>query len=150
MSMNAPIEALEPLVGQWRMVPEFEGMPPLENGASVRFEWLSGRRFLIERWEVAAPEAPDGIAIIGADPEREGAYLQHYFDSRGVARVYHMTLMAGVWELWRGTPDFSPLDFAQHYRGTFSADGTTIAGAWEIQRPGTPWQLDFRLTYTRA
>ena len=36
--------------------------------------------------EVAVPEAPDGIAIIGADSEHEGRFLEHYFDSRGVAR----------------------------------------------------------------
>jgi len=31
-----------------------------------------GERFLVERWEVPVPEAPDGIAIIGADPEDYG------------------------------------------------------------------------------
>jgi hypothetical protein len=43
-----------------------------------QFEWLPGERFLIQRWEVPVPEAPDGIAIIGSDPKREGNYLQHY------------------------------------------------------------------------
>lgn len=43
----------------------------------------SGRRFLIQRWEVDHPEAPDGIAIIGFDPDK-GGLRQHYFDSRGV------------------------------------------------------------------
>ena len=58
--------------------------------------------------------------------------LQHYFDSRGVARVYKMSVEEGVWKLWRDEPDFSPLDFSQRFTGTFSADGTTIAGRWEI------------------
>ena len=51
-----------------------------------------GRRFLIQRWEVEHPDAPDGIAIIGLDADH-GGLLQHYFHSRGVARVYEMTLV---------------------------------------------------------
>jgi hypothetical protein len=68
------LDALEPLVGNWSMVPTFEGMPPADTGAPVSFEWLSGRHFLIERWEVPVPEAPDGIAIIGADPDTRSAH----------------------------------------------------------------------------
>jgi hypothetical protein len=149
MAGEGSLAALEPLVGEWRMVPEFEGVPPDAAGAPVSFEWLSGKRFLIQRWEVPVPEAPDGIAIIGADPEREGGYLQYYFDSRGVARVYRMSLEDGVWRLWRDRPDFSPLDFSQRFTGTFGDDGETIAGAWEICHDGRTWELDFRLTYTK-
>jgi hypothetical protein len=141
--------ALEPFVGEWRMEVSFEVNAPAGADARVRFEWLPGERFLIQRWEIPVPEAPDGIAIIGADPEREGGYLQHYFDSRGVARVYKMSFADGVWTLWREAPDFSPLDFAQRYTGTFSDDGKTIAGAWEIRHDGETWEHDFDLTYTK-
>ena len=136
--------------GEWKLVASFKGMPPTDAGARVSFEWLPGQRFLVERWEVPIPEAPDGIAIIGADPEREGHYLQHYFDSRGVARVYKMSFGDGVWTLRREEPDFSPLDFRQRYTGAFSEDGTTIAGSWEICHDGTTWEHDFDLTYIRA
>ena len=101
------LEALEPFVGEWRLVAVFKVLPPADIGARVTFEWLPGKRFLIQRWEVPIPEAPDGIAIIGADPESAGNYLQHYFDSRGVARVYKMSFADGVWKLWRDEPDFS-------------------------------------------
>jgi hypothetical protein len=147
---DGSLAALEPLVGEWRMVVAFGGAPPVDAGARVSFEWLPGERFLIQRWEVPIPEAPDGIAIIGTDPAREGGYLQHYFDARGVARVYKMSFADGVWKLWREEPDFSPLDFAQRYTGTFSEDGTTIAGAWEIRHGGQDWAHDFDLTYIRA
>ena len=49
----------------------------------------------------------------------------------GVARLYAMTLDAGTWTLLRESPDFSPLDFAQRFTGTFSDDGDTIRGTWE-------------------
>ena len=144
-----PLEALKPLLGEWSLAAEFEGLPPMSDGASVSFEWLPGGMFLIERWEIPVQEAPDGIEIIGADPGSEGNYLHHYFDSRGVARVYKMSLEGGVWKLWRDAPDFSPLDFSQRYTGTFGDDGTSIAGAWEIKH-GEAWEHDFGLTYTKT
>ena len=149
-SSGDSLEALKPLVGAWRLVATFKDMPPADIGARVTFEWLPGERFLIQRWEIPIPEAPDGIAIIGPDPEHEGNYLQHYFDSRGIARVYKMSFENGVWTLWRDEADFSPLDFSQRYTGTFSADGKTITGVWEICHDGTTWEHDFDLSYTKA
>ena len=123
---NAEIDRLCVFVGEWDMVAEFKDLPPAGGGGRVVFEWMPVRRFLIQRWEVPVPEAPDGIAIIGADPESDRDFLQHYFDSRGVARVYKMTVSDRGWKLWRETPDFSPLEFAQRYAGTFGDDGSVI------------------------
>jgi hypothetical protein len=63
---NAAIDRLAVFVGEWGMAVEFKDLPPADIGARVVFEWMAGRRFLIQRWEVPVPEAPDGIAIIGA------------------------------------------------------------------------------------
>jgi Protein of unknown function (DUF1579) len=142
------MEALQPLVGEWNLEPKFSFPVPDDATGRVVFEWMSGGRFLVERWEVSIPEAPDGIAIIGPDESGEG-YLQHYFDSRGVARVYRMGFVGGLWTLSRTEPDFSPLDFSQRYEGRVSDDGTTIEGAWEICEDGENWKKDFDLTYRR-
>lgn len=140
------IELLEPLVGEWAMEAAFPDAP---EGRTV-FDWLAGRTFLVQRWEVPHPQAPDGIAIIGRDPEQEG-YLQHYFDSRGVARLYRMSFEDRVWRLWRTTPDFSPLDFSQRFTGRLSDDGNTIEGSWESSPDdGASWEHDFGLTYRRV
>ena len=146
--MDEPRRRLERLIGKWTMHVAFPGAPPVAGGRVV-FEWMTGEQFLIERWEVPVPEAPDGLAIIGFD-EGRGTFLQHYFDSRGIARVYAMSLEDGVWTLWRDAPDFSPLEFAQRYTGTFSDDGTTIVGRWEIAHDGSTWEHDFDLTYVRV
>jgi hypothetical protein len=83
-------------------------------------------------------------------PTADG-YLQHYFDSRGVARLYRMTLTDRTWTLLRTEPDFSPLDFSQRYVGTISADGDRIEGRWETSYDqGQSWEVDFPLSYTRA
>lgn len=145
---------LEPLIGEWRMEAVFPSTSPIDTSeaqgaARTVFEWLPERQFVVQRWEVPHPAAPDGIAIIGFDRNR-GNYLQHYFDSRGVARLYEMSFADGVWRLWRTTADFSPLDFSQRYTGTFSDDGNTIRGSWESSNNGTTWEHDFELIYTRT
>ena len=111
-----------------------------------RFTWYSGMQ---QRSEVDHPAAPDGICIIG--PTDAGGFTQHYFDSRGIARVYEMSFADGVWELLRVKPDFTPLSFSQRYVGRFSEDGNRIAGQWESSHDrGTNWELDFHLNYWRV
>jgi hypothetical protein len=150
MTTRSPaLAALDLFVGEWSMTARFEHMPTPDADARVVFDWLPGEQFLVERWAVPIPEAPDGIAIIGLDPAREGRYLQHYFDSRGVARVYKMTLADNIWRLWRDDADFSPLDFRQRYTGTVGDDRQTITGSWEICHDGRTWELDFDLSYTK-
>jgi hypothetical protein len=143
-----PVERLDAFVGEWSMEAAFPLAPPTDARGRTVFEWMPGKRFLIQRWEVPLPEAPDGIAIIGFDQGR-GTYLQHYFDSRGVARLYEMSFGDGVWKLWRNSEDFSPLNFSQRFTGTFSDDGKTIDGRWEISDDGSTWEHDFDLTYTK-
>ncbi len=78
-------------------------------------------------------------------------YLQHYFDSRGVVRLYRMSLEHRVWTLYRTEPDFTPLEFAQRFVGTISADGNRIEGPWETSYDdGQTWERDFLLSYTRV
>jgi hypothetical protein len=122
--------------------------PPTDVRGRTVFEWMAGERFVVQRWEVPHPEAPDGIAIIGADSP--SPYLQHYFDSRGVARVYQMSFSDGEWKLWRESADFSPLDFSQRFAAKFSEDRATIAGHWEKSVDGSTWEHDFNLLYTKV
>ena len=144
MSENA-MERFGWLIGEWSIEAGFPDAP----AGRVTFEWMPGERFIVERWEVPVPEAPDGLAILGFD-EGTGAYMQHYFDSRGVARIYKMSFEDRIWKLWRDTEDFSPLDFLQCYVGTLSEDGRTVTGAWEICHDGATWEKDFDLGYVKS
>jgi hypothetical protein len=120
------------------------GSPWPGGEGRVSFGWLDGGKFLVQRWTVEVPEAPNGIAIIGVGDE-PGRLRQHYFDSRGVHRVYEMSLIDRVWKLWRDAPD----PFPQRYVGTFSDDGKTITGRWEKAEDGSHWEPDFDLTHRR-
>ncbi len=142
------VERLEVLIGEWSMEVRLPGVPPGDVGARLSFEWMPGRQFVVQRWQVPVPEAPDGLAILGFNEPRD-TFLQHYFDSRGVARVYEMSFGDGEWKLWRDAEDFSALDFSQRYTGKFTDDGQTIEGAWEIAHDRTTWEHDFDLTYRK-
>ena len=51
-----------------------------------------------------------------------------------------MSIGNGEWKLWReGEP------FSQRFTGTFSDDGNTITGRWEIAEDGTNYTTDFDL-----
>jgi hypothetical protein len=145
------LDRLDVLTGEWEMQAAFDagyfgpGSPAVTRGGGrTTFEWLEGRFYLIQRFVVEEPAAPSGIAIIGPgrDPE---AFEQHYYDSRGVARVYQMSLDGGVWKLWREAPGFW-----QRYTGVLSDDGNRITGAWEGSPDGREWKHDFGLTYVKA
>jgi hypothetical protein len=144
---KATMARLEPFIGEWTLEAVFaQGRPPGDTARCV-FEWILDGQFVLQRATVPHPDAPDGFSVIGVDAET-GAYTQHYFDSRGVARLYSMTFDDGVWKLLRESPDFTPLDFLQRFTGTFEGDDV-VRGAWEICRDGSTWELDFDLIYTR-
>lgn len=142
------IERLEPLVGVWQMEVSFAGGRPMA-GARTTFEWLPGKLLLVQRWEIPLPEAPDGIAIYGFDESR-GTVLQHYFDTRGVVRVYEMSFESRCWRLERSMQDFSPLHFSQRFTGAMSDDGMTIDGTWEIAHDHSTYEKDFDITYRKV
>jgi len=150
-TLTPTVAELAPLIGTWRMdavFPDGRQGPPEDTRARTVFEYGPESQFVIQRWEVPHPAAPDGIAIIIADRERN-ALLQHYFDSRGTARLYAMTFDGRTWTLQRTKADFSPLDFHQRFVGTISDDGATIDAQWQSSADGQQWTRDFGLTYTR-
>jgi hypothetical protein len=142
------LERLDVLVGEWRLdAPAFPLPPELAGDARSTFEWALGGAFLLQRSSVPVAEAPDGLSIVGLDAN--GRYTKHYFDSRGIARIYAMTFDGRRWTLERGALDFTPLDFHQRWDASVRDDGTAIEGRWESSPDGRAWQLDFELTYLR-
>jgi hypothetical protein len=147
------LEGLDALVGEWTMEAGPPDGPKWPGEGRISFEWLDdGRSWLVQCWSVDLPEAPDGIAVIGfkdapASGEKEassGELVQHYFDTRGVHRVYEMSLEGNTWKLWReGEP------FDQRMTAEISEDGRTISGRWERVEDGE-WIVDFDLTYTKV
>lgn len=138
------LRRLEPLVGEWTLEATPPGGPPWPGGGRVIFEWHASGAHLVQRGTVELPEAPDNVSIIGCDGAT-GTYIQLYTDERGVCRIYEMSIGDGDWKLWReGAP------FAQRFTATFSEDGNTITGRWEIAEDSVNYRIDFDLVYRRV
>jgi hypothetical protein len=145
---NEALKRLQIFIGEWRV--GLEGSTPTQENGGVRsvFEWTLDGQFLLQRTEIPDPRFPNSLAIVGFDAATN-RYTQHYFDSRGIARLYVMDFREGVWSLLRDKPDFTPLDFKQRFTGSFSRDGSAIFGTWEMDK-GSGWTKDFDLTYARV
>ncbi len=139
------LERLEAFVGEWREQVEVSGVP----AGRMTFAWDLERRFLLQRSEIDDPAFPDSLCVIAVDADGVG-YTQHYFDARGVVRVYAMGFGNGTWTLVRDAPDFTPLSFSQRFIGTFTENARTIDGAWETSSDGAHWTHDFNVTYTKV
>jgi hypothetical protein len=137
------IESLGVLTGEWELVVDLRGAEGVRG--HVLFETMGD--VLLQRTTLPIPDAPDSCCVVV--PASDGGYVQHYFDSRGVARLYAMTFDGRTWTLERSTPDFSPLDIQQRFVGSISETGTTIDGQWQSSADGRTWTRDFGLTYRK-
>ena len=134
------LEAFDALVGTWDTAathPMVEGVVP----GQITFEWLEGRKFLIQRSRNEHELFPDAITVIGA-PEDGDGLVQEYFDSRGVRRTYGVSLEDGVLRLWRDDPAF-----AQRYEATLAPDA--FDGVWQVAETPGDWRDDLRVSYHR-
>ena len=142
---NPELQRLDAFVGGWEIAMDVPGQPGERARAETSFEWLEGGRFLIQR-STADDPFPDGISVIGWDEERGGCLI-HYFDSRGVKRLYDLSFDGTELKMSR---DVEEGDFAQRFTGRLSEDRATMDARWERSDDGVNWELDFELTYTKT
>ncbi|MFL5322586.1 MAG: hypothetical protein ACJ790_23195 [Myxococcaceae bacterium] len=126
--------------------------PGLVVHGTSNIEWLEGERFLIQSSTTDHPEFPGSTSIIGfTDRDRaEGApepsqLTMHYFDSRGVFRVFEVSIDETAWKFSRIAPGFS-----QRFTGTFADGGDTIVGVSQLCQDDVNWVNDLRINYRRA
>ena len=145
--LNPALERLGVLVGEWELEitsMSFDPDPSAVVHGHVSFHWTEDLAFLREHSEIPNTEFPQSVAIIGPDDAAE-TYGMLYFDSRGVSRIYQMSLIGDTWKLWRDFPGFS-----QRFTGTFSDDGNVITARWEKSTDGSTWEHDFNQRYTKV
>jgi hypothetical protein len=152
--MSGDLERLgRRLVGSWSTEATHPTVPGTTVSGGAEVQWLEGEQFLIFRAHNDHPDFPDSISIIG---ETDGLRW-HYFDSRGVHRIYEMRVTDDSWEIGRdaagrdepeigrGAPAFS-----QRLTVTFEDDDNTMAGRSKISYDNETWQDDLQITYRRS
>jgi hypothetical protein len=156
MEPDTLANSLGRLVGTWSTEATHPIMPGVVVRGTVVIEWLEGERFLMHHGVTDHPDFPDSLSVIGHmgrdrvgdDSDSTGAaesqLRMHYFDSRGVFRVYDASVDDTAWRWWRDTPGFS-----QRFTGLFSLDGNTIAGRSQLCRDNVHWADDLQITYRR-
>ena len=126
--------------------------PPMKISGEATIERLGTLLVFSTKGDPA--EVPDSVSIIGGAPDGKPQPM-HYFDSRGVKRLFMMALEGSTWKIWRAAgEDWNGPDgpgFNQRFIGEISADGNAIAGRWErgMGEAGDKWELDFPINYIR-
>jgi hypothetical protein len=129
------------LVGAWTTEATHPAVPGTIVSGTADVQWLEGERFLIFRSHSDHPDFPDSISIIGDT----GGLQWHYFDSRGVHRIYEFRVTHDGWEMARDAPEFS-----QRMTVTFGDDDNTMSGLSKLSVDDETWQDDPQITYRRS
>ena len=141
MPMDPRLEPFTALIGAWEIEATHPMFPATVVHGRALFEWLEGERFLLQRSRTEHPDFPDSLIVFGAD---EDDLSMNYFDSRGVHRIYQVSLSDGVWRMWRHSPGFS-----QKFTGKISTAGNKIEGLWRLSRDDSTWDDDLAITFRR-
>lgn len=157
MTPDPTLKPLNRLVGTWTTEATHPAVPGVVVHGTAIVEWLDGERFLMHRARSDHPDFPDALSIIGhMEHDRAGSadgevlaagkspLRMHYFDSRGVFRVYETSIADASWRLCRDATGFS-----QRFTGMLSDGGDTIVGRWELRRDDVHWADDLAITYRR-
>jgi hypothetical protein len=142
----------EPLIGEWHGDGAVPIDPPMKISGEMKIERLG--KFIVFSSTGEPAEVPDTISIIGGAPDGEPQPM-HYFDSRGVKRLYLTAVEGSTWKIWWAPGEdwngpHGP-GFNQRFIGAISADGKTIDGRWErgMGAAGDQWEIDFPIRYVR-
>jgi hypothetical protein len=139
-------ERLAVLIGKWKTegwTREVPGAPVTRVDAVDTYEWLPGGFGLLHRVDARmGDDKVEGAEIIGYDPARD-SYVTLYFGSDGPAG-YEATLSEEAGALvWKMRSE------SNRFTGTFSDDGNTITGHWELLGDDSNWRPWMDITLTK-
>ncbi|MET7399770.1 hypothetical protein ABZS66_40450 [Dactylosporangium sp. NPDC005572] len=139
---NPAMEALDVLVGQWRVTLTdawFLGSREVRRHGRAVGRWL-GEAFV--EFDAGLNGEPAWHFVFGRSDSDE-QLLALYHDPRPMSRLYRTTFTGGEWVMLREDPDFH-----QRFVATVTAD--RIEGRWDAsQDGGDTWRKDFDLIFER-
>jgi hypothetical protein len=147
------MKEFEPLIGNWHGEGEIPTEPPTKLTVETTFSRLG--EFVVMSSVGEPAEMPATISVIGGAPAGQPQPM-HYFDSRGIQRLYLTAMEGSTWKIWRAPGEEwngpNGPGFNQRFIGEISDDGNTIQSRWErgVGDAGDMWELDFPMTYVRT
>ena len=131
------MSALDRLLGTWEFTMRHSAVSEPVTGRQRSERVLDGA-FVLQHWTYDHPDFPDAMALLSDD-------RCHYFDVRGIIRVFDLEVDDAGWSLIRLDDDFSQRQTAR-FGGPDAMDG-----AGEVSRDrGVTWQPDFTMTFRRV
>lgn len=134
------LHGFDVLTGTWDIAAKHRLIDTVVSGTDT-FEWLEGRRFLIQRTHYDHELLPDAISVIGPPESGDGLVLE-YFDVRGVRRTFAVSLEDGVLRTLREYPGFSQ-------RLTAALGAETFEAVIQLAETPGDWRDDMKVTYRR-
>jgi hypothetical protein len=129
--------SLDRLLGTWDLSMQHSQMSEPIHGRQ-HYEYALENAFVVLHWTYEHPDFPDAIAIL--DQER-----YHYFDVRGVIRLFDFRLDDSGWLMTWLDPEFS-----QRSTGKFRDDDTIEVRGERSDDGGKSWLDDFTMQLTRV
>jgi len=129
--------SLDRLLGDWELTMHHSEVAEAITGRQ-RFQRVLGGAFVMLDWSYDRADFPDAIAMLN-----ETTF--HYFDVRGVVRIFDFAIDDSGWSMTRLDPVFSQRTSAR-FRG---ADSMECLGE-RSSDSGTTWQQDFTMELTRV
>jgi hypothetical protein len=129
--------SLDRLLGTWDVSMQHVAM---QEPVAIRqvYERVLDGAFVLLRSTCAHPDFPDALALLTADE-------YHYFDVRGITRLFDLDMRDEGWSMIRRDPDFWQRSTVT-FRGPGAMDGT----GENSHDGGATWEHDYTITYTRV
>jgi hypothetical protein len=131
------MSALHRLLGTWEFTMHHTAMSEPITGRQ-RYERVLDGAFVLQQWTYDHPDFPDAMALLSED-------RYHYFDVRGITRVFDLDFDDSGWSMIRLDEDFSQRHTAR-FRGP-----DVIESTGEMSHDtGVTWQPEFEMSYQRV
>jgi hypothetical protein len=128
--------SLDRLLGSWELTMRHSAFPEPVPGRQ-RYERVLDGAFVILHWSYDHPEFPDAIAMFNESS-------CHYFDVRGVIRVFDFTIDDAGWSMIRIEDEFS-----QRTTGRFRGESVIDCVGERSGDRGATWEHDFSMELRR-
>ena len=129
--------SLDRLLGTWDVTMNHVALPEPVRGRQTYERVLEGA-FVLLHATMDHPQVPDAIALLDTKQ-------YHYFDTRGITRVFDFQVDDEGWSMIR-----RDADFWQRSSVTFSGPDEMTGTGDNSHDEGATWEHDYTMTYRRV